>query len=191
MSTVITIEDIHSYTEVNYIISHMNERYIEMIPIQLRKFFQDLSDPDYEVKINPHLPLETQGLQRYTLEIIAIMHLKYWCLNEERKQELYSLMLKNDEDNFAKNFKYRANIESLFNNVNDESVDSAEQVENTKTQNIQKYDNYSKENEDIKDFTDVIKEETEESLPANNITENSSLIQKIKAFILGIFKKSS
>ena len=193
MSTIITIEDIHSYTEVNYIINHMNERYIEMIPKKLRDFFANLSDPNYEININPHIPLESQGLRRYTLEIIAIMHLKYWCTNEERKQELYNIMLKNEEENLAKSFKYRDNIESLFNSIDD--IDSEEEeVDYSKPKKIQKYDIYSKDNDDIKDYTDVVEdEETEEqseNLLVDDKKEDKSLFVRLKKFIIKIFSKN-
>lgn len=193
MSTIITIEDIHSYTEVNYIINHMNERYVEMIPKKLRDFFANLSDPNYEININPHIPLESQGLRRYTLEIIAIMHLKYWCTNEERKQELYNIMLKNEEENLAKSFKYRDNIESLFNSIDD--IDSEEEeVDYSKPKKIQKYDIYSKDNDDIKDYTDVVEdEETEEqseNLLVDDKKEDKSLFVRLKKFIIKIFSKN-
>ena len=193
MSTIITIEDIHSYTEVNYIINHMNERYIEMIPKKLRDFFANLSDPNYEININPHIPLESQGLKRYTLEIIAIMHLKYWCTNEERKQELYNIMLKNEKENLAKSFKYRDNIESLFNSIDD--IDSEEEeVDYSKPKKIQKYDIYSKDNDDIKDYTDVVEdEETEEqseNLLVDDKKEDKSLFVRFKKFIIKIFRKN-
>lgn len=32
MSVIITLEDIQAYAEVDYIIHHMNEKYIEKIP---------------------------------------------------------------------------------------------------------------------------------------------------------------
>ena len=186
MSVVITIDDIHAYTEVNYIISHMNEKYINMLPKQLVKFFENYRDPEFTVKINPHMPLDTQGLQRYALEIIAILHLKYWCENEERKKELYNIML-NNENNIAQNLKYRTNIEGLFNSLEDvESENENVDIDYSKPKGIQKYDVYSKENEDIKDYTDVVEEEIEENLPTKeNKNWFKNLINKISSF----FKK--
>lgn len=185
MGTVITLEDINAYAEVNYIIHHMNEKYLEMIPKQLVKFFESFSNPNYKVNINPHIPLDRQGLQRYSLEIIAILHLKYWCENEERKQELYNIMV-NNENNVVQNLKYRSNIEELFNDVEDETIEENDNIDYSKPKSIQMYDNYSKENEDIKDYTDVI--EDEEVLPANN-EEKKSIFKSIKDFFLGLFKK--
>ena len=95
MGVVITREDIRAYAEIDYIINHLNEKYREMVPDKLLKFFNDFKDPTIEIKVDPYVPLEKQGLQRYTLEILALLHLKYWCQDEERKQELYEKMKRN------------------------------------------------------------------------------------------------
>ena len=200
MNTIITINDIHAYTEVSYIISHMNERYIDMLPKQLITFFQNYSDPNYTVKLNPHLPLENQGLQRYALEIIAIMHLKYWCENEERKKELYNLMLNNNnndnnnnnnKENLAQSLKYRTNIEGLFHSL--EHSDDDENIDYSKPKTIQKYDIYSKENEDIKDYTDVVEDEEIEEQSENSLIDNKkedkSLFVRLKKFIINLFNR--
>ena len=71
MSVVITREDLIAYAEVDYIIHHMNEKYIEKIPEKLRAFFSHIKDPMHKVYINPYQPLQSQGLKQYTLEIIA------------------------------------------------------------------------------------------------------------------------
>ena len=67
MGVVITIDDIRAYAEVDYIINHMNEKYIEKVPKKILNFFSELKDPNYEVKVNPYIPLQKQGLKRYTL----------------------------------------------------------------------------------------------------------------------------
>ena len=86
MGVIITREDIIAYAEVDYIINHMNEKYQEMIPESIRNFFATIKEPGYNANIDPRKPLANQGLRQYTLEIIALLHLKYWCQDEERKQ---------------------------------------------------------------------------------------------------------
>ena len=115
MSVVITREDIISYAEVDYIIHHMNEKYIEKLPETLVYFFKEMKDPEYKIYINPYKPLQNQGLKKYTLEIIALLHLKYWCENEERKKELYEIMLKN-ESKLENQMKEKFSIDNLFDN---------------------------------------------------------------------------
>ena len=189
MGVVITIDDIRAYTEVDYIINHMNQKYIDKVPEKLLDFFSDFSDPNYDVKINAHLPLENQGLHRYALEIIAIMHLKYWCEDEKRKQELYNIMLNNNKEKLAEHLRYRDSIESLFSNDKNNDEEETEEIDYSKPKQIQKYDTFVTRNEDIKDYTDVV-EDNNETLPVeNDVKEHNSFFEKIKNVILSIFRK--
>lgn len=193
MKVVITIDDIRAYTEVNYIINHMNEKYIEMIPKKLLNFFNDLSDSNYKVSINPHIPLENQGLQRYTLEIIAILHLKYWCQDEKRKQELYNIMMENNGGGLDNHFKYRENIESLFSAYDDDK--NVRRVENNNVdystpKKLQKINiNNSENDENIDENSDFV---DEDKLPLESKSvqnEKKGIFAKIKELITTLFKK--
>ena len=42
MSVVITIDDIRAYAEVDYIINHMNQKYIDKVPQRMKEFFSSL-----------------------------------------------------------------------------------------------------------------------------------------------------
>lgn len=193
MGVVIIKEDIRAYAEVNYIINHMNEKYREKVPEKLKNFFNDYKDPTCEIKINPYVPLQNQGLQRYTLEIIALLHLKYWCENEERKQELYDIMLRNQEK-LEEQMRDRYSVEKLFDNasatvVTDES-DLEEKEDFTKPRVVQRYSQFA-ENNDIQDYTDHVENtpsSPSENLPLEN-KEKKSFFQKIKEKFASIFGK--
>ena len=199
MSVVITLEDIRAYAEVDYIINHMNEKYIEKIPEKMLKFFHDYKDPNYEVKVNPYVPLQKQGLKRYTLEILALFHLKYWCEDEERKKELYGLMLQNQE-RLEKQMREKYNVEKLFDNAHAtivSSIDDLDEKEDfTKPRVVQRYSQYAQTN-DIEDYTDYVNEEktseientTDTNLPTAQ--ENKGFFQKIKCKILAVFGKKN
>lgn len=204
MSVVITIDDIRAYAEVDYIINHMNQKYIDKVPKRMKEFFSSLKDPNHVVKINPYVPLQNQGLQRYTLEIIALLHLKYWCEDEERKQELYDIMLKNQR-RLEEQMKEKYGVEKLFDNASAKVVSNEEDLETSNTQNdndfsrprvVQRYTGYE-QNNDIQDYTDHVEEtvsqtngsvQNSQSL-VNNITEKVGFIAKIKEKIQSIFKR--
>ena len=197
MSVVITLDDIRAYAEVDYIISHMNEKYREKVPERMLNFFQEYKDPNYEVKVNPYVPLQKQGLKRYTLEILALFHLKYWCEDEERKKELYGLMLENQE-RLENQMREKFSVERLFDNANATIVNSEEDLENeekedfTKPRVVQRYSQYAQENTDIQDYTDYEEQsKTEENanLPTAS-EETKNIFQKIKAKIFSFFKKA-
>ena len=197
MGVVITLEDIRAYAEVDYIINHMNERYKERVPQKMLNFFGEFKDPNYEVKINPYRPLQEQGLQRYTLEIVALLHLKYWCDDENRKQELYGLMVKNQEKlNMQMRQKY--SVEKLFDNASATVITSEtdlEKIDFSKPKAVQRYSQFSEQNSDIQDFTDIVNEETpkkinEQQLPIKKEEKKEGLLVRIKQKFLFIFSKN-
>lgn len=185
MSVIITREDLIAYSEVDYIIKHMNARYIAKVPKNILTFFETIKDPDYEVYVDPHKPLQSQGLQKYTLEIIALLHVKYWCQDPQRKEELIERMRMNQEK-FEAKLREQFNADNIFENQND-----ANKVSNMDPM-VSAYSKYMNQNPDIQDYTDL-KEEQEESQPQEmvNVHEKVSIIQKIKSFFLGILKKST
>lgn len=197
MSVVITLEDIQAYAEVDYIINHMNQKYKEKVPPKMLAFFSELKDPNHVVKINPYVPLQNQGLKRYTLEIIALLHLKYWCEDEERKKELYNIMLRNQEK-LEEQMRDRYSVEKLFDNTSETASENDKDTEKedfTKPRVVQRYSQYTQDNTDIQDYTDHVevsnnKEESKELISENKLEVAKNIFQKIFAKIQSIFKKA-
>ena len=198
MSVVITLDDIRAYAEVDYIISHMNEKYREKVPEKMLNFFHAYRDPNYEVKIDPYVPLQKQGLKRYTLEILALFHLKYWCEDEERKKELYGLMLQNQE-RLESQMREKYSVEKLFDNAHATVVSSVEDLEDeekedfTKPRVVQRYSQYTEHNTDIQDYTDYVSERqnTNESDNLPTATEEAKgFFQKLKSKIFAFFGRA-
>lgn len=159
MGVVITRDDIIAYAEVDYIIHHMNEKYVEKIPSKLLQFFATIKDPEHEVYVNPRVPLQNQNLKKYTLELIALLHLKYWCEDEERRKELYNKMIENQRK-LDDQMRSKYNVDNLFELNSAKVVNSEEDLKNedidySKPKNITKYDTVAETNPDIQDFTDV------------------------------------
>lgn len=197
MSVVITLEDIQAYAEVDYIINHMNQKYREKVPPKMLVFFSELKDPNHQVNINPYVPLQNQGLKRYTLEIIALLHLKYWCEDEERKKELYNIMLRNQEK-LEEQMRDRYSVEKLFDNTTDTASENEKDTEKedfTKPRVVQRYSQYTQNNNDIQDYTDHVEvsnnqEESKELISENKLEVAKNIFQKIFAKIQSIFKKA-
>lgn len=201
MSVVITIDDIRAYAEVDYIINHMNKKYQDKVPKRMKDFFSSLKDPNHVVKINPYVPLQNQGLQRYTLEIIALLHLKYWCEDEERKKELYDIML-NNQRRLEEQMREKYGVDKLFDNASSK-IESDDEEEKSQVQNnndfsrprvVQRYTGYE-QNNDIQDYTDHVEEidtssqnQDSKSL-VNNAVEKFSFFAKIKEKLQSIFKR--
>lgn len=149
------------------------------------------------VKINPYVPLQNQGLKRYTLEIIALLHLKYWCEDEERKKELYNIMLRNQEK-LEEQMRDRYSVEKLFDNTSETASENDKDTEKedfTKPRVVQRYSQYTQDNTDIQDYTDHVEvsnnqEESKELISENKLEVAKNIFQKIFAKIQSIFKKA-
>lgn len=185
MSVVITREDLKAYAEVDYVIKHMNERYISKLPEHLVEFFETIKDPDYEVYVSPYKPLQEQGLSKYALEIIALLHVKYWCEDPFRREELLQKM-KENQDKFETQMEEKFNSDKLFENEETPKKEATKKDFVVKTA----YSEYMEENPDIQDYTDVKDEEVTQDLP-QNVAIKVSIFKKIKNFVSNIFKKNT
>lgn len=170
MGVVITRDDIIAYAEVDYIIHHMNEKYINKVPEKLLVFFSSMKDPSHVINVNPRIPLQNQNLKKYTLELLALLHLKYWCEDEDRRKMLYEKMIDNQRK-LDSQMREKYNIDNMFemnsakvvtseDNLNvHKSAFSEENEENSvdysTPKNITKYDSIAEENPDVTDYTDV------------------------------------
>ena len=148
MSVVITKEDLIAYAEVDYVIKHMNERYRDKVPANLQNFFETIKDPNHKIHIEPYKPLQEQGLTKYALEIIALLHIKYWCQNQERREELLDKMRQNEEKLEAK-LKEQFSTERLFQHNIQTNETSTEDPMTTA------YSKYMNDNPDIQDYTNL------------------------------------
>lgn len=182
MSVVITLEDIRAYAEVDYIINHVNIKYQNMVPEKLRKFFNEYKDPNIEIKVNPYIPLQSQGLSRYALELIALIHLKYWCEDEARREELYAAMLRNQERIDA-NMKNRFDIDSLFNA--EESNESEETVDFSTPKEVLTVEDDVQEEIIEESNVEEAEEVSEDNHPVGN--KKNGIMEVIKKFFLSIF----
>ncbi|MBR2290310.1 MAG: hypothetical protein IJ867_06995 [Clostridia bacterium] len=109
MESIITNDDRTAMAEVDYIIHHMNERYLNKIPQNVQDFIAILKKKNLKVYVDPHQPLEKQDLKEFTLYFLMILNLKYWCDDARRKDIL--LMLENNQK------KYDDKVNNFFENA--------------------------------------------------------------------------
>lgn len=186
MSVVITREDLISFAEVDYVIKHMNEKYRSKLPQNILDFFETMKDSECKVYINPYKPLQNQGLTQYALEIIALLHIKYWCEDGERKEELLEKMKQNQE-RFESQLREQFSVDKLFGNHTNEVA--ANKV-STKDPMVTAYSKYIDDNPDIQDFTDLREEQSTE-LTENVAEEKITLFGKIKLLVSKMFGKKA
>lgn len=99
-----------SYSEVFEILRLMGKDNVEKIPINILEKIDNLRDKNYEVKINPEIPLEHQKISRKALSIIAWLNLEYLC-DEQEKEVLTDLYKLNDKKDKRMVNDFQFNIE--------------------------------------------------------------------------------
>lgn len=114
-----------AYTEVDRILNLMDEQYQKKIPEKLRKLISESKLNDYDVIINPKIPLKEQKISRKALSILAVLNYNYWSVGESKKQKLIEKYIKNEK---IKQEKLRElyNPDNLFNNKNEFSKQNIE-----------------------------------------------------------------
>ena len=78
-----------AYAEVYEILSFMEPKYIDKIPLKLMELFREEKLKDYKPNIEPTIPLDEQKLQKKTLIILAMLNINYWCEDENEKKMLH------------------------------------------------------------------------------------------------------
>ena len=156
MENVITNDDRTAMAEVDYIIHHMNERYLNKIPQNVQDFIAILKKKTAKVYVDPHQPLEKQGLKEFTLYFLMILNLKYWCDDARRRDIL--LMLENNQK------KYDDKVNHIFHNA--ESIEVHDTVEASRPLNKPK--------------KVVVAETTTSSEKAENVEEMQQSVKVVK-----------
>lgn len=116
METTITNDDRIAMAEVDYVIRHMNERYFNKIPQNVKDFITVMKKSNKQIYVDPKIPLEKQGLKEFTLYFLMILNLKYWCDDARRKDIL--LMLEENQK------KYDNRINNIFDQAETMQGDS-------------------------------------------------------------------
>lgn len=103
------------YAEVNAVLESMAEEYTNKIPVKLKKLISNYRNKSYSVKYDFNKPLHEQNISKEALSIIALIHLNYWCKDENEKKELYKIFQDNEIKNEnEKRLKYSPN--NIFKN---------------------------------------------------------------------------
>ena len=173
MENINSKDDRVAIAEVDYIIHHMNEKYINKIPQKILDYITILKKRNVEIYVDPKLPLENQGLKEFTLYFLMILNLRYWC-NDERRKEILAMM-----ENNQKEIDDRVN--SIFEQANSMSGDSDSILNSSEELSKPKEIVFAnKENEileEVSEGTDIVSKKTTENFLIR-------IINKIKSIFL-------
>ena len=116
----------YAYAETLEVLENMEEIYIQKIPQKFIDFLKENSSKDYQNHITTDKPLKNQNLNQTTLNLLALINLKYWVESEEHKKELLNKYKDNE----------RKEIEKLSKHFDSNSIFEKNKVEIVKQEQI-------------------------------------------------------
>lgn len=109
------------YSEVYQVLNLLGNEYVNKLPKSLLNMLEEKRNINYVPKYTDDQPLNKQNIQKETLSIIALLHLNYWCENEEEKKQLRKMFKKN-EDKYQRELREKYNPDNMFKNNIQEST---------------------------------------------------------------------
>ena len=116
--------------DIDLILSQVDERTKNKIPVKLQKFIHENKLDNYTSKINIEVPLEEQELHRETKAFLAMLYLNYWCESQEEKEQFKAQMNEN-EIKYQKELQEKYSIDNLFKKTKEEVEETIEPSEET------------------------------------------------------------
>lgn len=91
------MDNSYAYSEVLDVLSNMEQKYVDKIPKKLIEYLKYNSSNNYKKHIDSYIDLKEQTLSKKALNILALINLKYWTIDEEHKQKLLKQYRENEE----------------------------------------------------------------------------------------------
>ncbi len=103
------------YSEVYGVLNAVDEEYIKKVPKKMIDLIIKNKDNSMNFEYDLKKRLNEQNISREALSMIALIHLNYWCENEQEKAELIKIFKSNDYKNEEeKRLKYSP--DNIFKN---------------------------------------------------------------------------
>lgn len=104
-----------AYSEIDEFLSLLKDEEINKVPKKIRDLFKEEKDKNYKKIIDPNKPIKEQNLKEETLALIALLNLQYWCEDEQEKERLKEIYVKN-EKLYEEAFQIEFNSDKIFKN---------------------------------------------------------------------------
>ena len=124
-----TQEYSQALTEVNMIISYMDNEHVKKLPKKFMDFLFLNMDIDYIPTIDRNIPIHKQELKKETKVLLSLLYRNYWC-DSQKKQELLQEDLRAKKIHEEK-LKEKYNSDNVFKNkVNVAKIEATPKEEN-------------------------------------------------------------
>lgn len=108
-----------AYAQVDSFLDMLEEKYVQMVPRNIRYFIKQEKDTRDDIRIVPDVPIKQQNLTDEALALIAYLNLNYWCQDQSEREKLIEKYKENDEK-YEKNLRYyQHGADDIFKKDND------------------------------------------------------------------------
>ncbi|MBE5812051.1 MAG: hypothetical protein E7314_00155 [Clostridiales bacterium] len=104
-----------AYSEVYFILLHMEWRDVKKIPKDIINVIRKNRIKNYDININPYVPLDKQELKEETKAILALLYRKFLC-DGDKKQEIEERFSKKLKIEMAEKTKEQNLVEEIESN---------------------------------------------------------------------------
>ena len=94
------------YSEVYAFLNIISEEDRNKVPKKLKEMIEEEREKEYTPSYTFEIPIEEQEISDEAIAMIALIHLNYWCEDENEKKYQEELREKYNPDNLFKNKKY-------------------------------------------------------------------------------------
>lgn len=103
------------YSEVYSFLNIISEEERNKIPNKLIKMIEEERNREYTPSYSFDIPIEEQTISDEAIAMIALLHLNYWCKDDEERKELNKFFDEN-ETNYQKELREKYNPDNIFKN---------------------------------------------------------------------------
>lgn len=103
-----------AFSEVYMILKLLDEELKNKVPDNIVEFIDNERDKSYIPVINPNIEIEKQNLMVDTINIMAVLKVKYWCKDKEEKQRVMEIINKN-ENTYREKQRKEYDVNNIFN----------------------------------------------------------------------------
>lgn len=108
-----------AYAQVDSFLDMLEEKYVKMVPRNIRYFIKQEKDTRDEFRVVPDVPIKQQNLNDEALALIAYLNLNYWCQDQSEREKLIEKYKENDEK-YERNLRhYQHGADDIFKKDND------------------------------------------------------------------------
>lgn len=118
------------YSEVYAFMNIVSEENKNKVPKKLKEMIEKERDKEYTPSYTFDIPIEEQEISDEAVAMLALIHLNYWCEDENEKERLNAIFEEN-EKKYQEELSEKYNPDNLFKNKTYREEQIAEEQTNS------------------------------------------------------------